>query len=72
MAISSLRGSVLPADGQLAYSVKLAAKVLDLGTRKVEQLIANGGIASFTEGRSRRITRWALEEYCRRKEAETA
>lgn len=65
----STHGSVLPVDGQIAYSTHHAALVLDLSERKVQYLIQGGEIASFKEGRSRRISRRALEEYCKRREA---
>ncbi|WIM97802.1 helix-turn-helix domain-containing protein [Actinoplanes oblitus] len=68
----STHGTFQRGDEQIAYSAKHAGAVLDLSERTVQNLIANGRIRSFLEGRSRRISRRALEEYCRNREAESA
>lgn len=51
---------------QLAYKIPHAAKVLDMGERKVWDLVQSGAIESFQIGRSRRITRAALLAYLER------
>lgn len=56
----------------MAYSVRSAAKALDLSVRVVWDLVAKGEIDSFKIGASRRITREALVAYIERKSAERA
>jgi len=51
---------------QIAYTVKHAAKVLDIGERTLWQLINSGEVESFKIGWSRRISRSALEQYVER------
>ena len=48
---------------QLAFSVKTAAKVLDLTERQVWTLVGEGEIESFKIRNSRRISREVLEKY---------
>jgi len=55
---------------QMAYKIDGAARVLDLSERTVWTLVKTGEIESFTVGRSRLITRQALEDFLRRKIAE--
>jgi len=56
-------GNGLPDDGQMAYSVKSAAKVLDLGVLKVWELVSDGRLKSIKIDGSRRIERAALLEF---------
>lgn len=65
------RGSAasLRAD-QMAYKVDSAARILDLSERLVWTLVKSGEIDSFTVGRSRLITREALQTFIARKQAE--
>jgi len=66
----------IPVDGnaasgeQMAYSVRSAAKVLDLSVRTVWDLVSRGDIPSFKIGASRRISRAALAEYVERQAAD--
>lgn len=62
-------GNTTPGD-QMAYSVRSAAKVLDLSVRTVWDLVSKGDIPSFKIGASRRITRTALAEYVERQIAD--
>lgn len=65
-------GNGLPTDGQLTYSVPHAAKVLDLGVRKVWELVADGRLESIKIDSSRRIPRAALDAFIQgRREDET-
>jgi excisionase family DNA binding protein len=50
-------------DRQLAYTVPRAARALDISDRKAWELVHSGVIQSIKIGRSRRVTRRALEEY---------
>ncbi|WP_250009145.1 helix-turn-helix domain-containing protein [Actinoplanes sp. M2I2] len=50
-------------DGQIAYNVPHAAKVLDLGVRTVWALVHAGDIESVKIGSARRIPRTALVAY---------
>lgn len=54
----------------MAYSVRTAAKVLDLSVRTVWDLVAKGEIDSFKIGASRRISRAALVAYIERAQAD--
>lgn len=58
--------------GQLAYSVKHAARVVDVGERTMWQLVMDGVIESIKIGRSRRIPRAALVAYVERLREEAA
>lgn len=53
----------------MAYSVKSAAKALDMGVRTVWELVRTGEIDSFKIGNSRRIAREALTSYIKRAQA---
>lgn len=55
--------------GQIAYKVPHAARLLDMGERKVWQLVHSGELESFTIGTSRRITRQAILDYISRQVA---
>ncbi|MBX6357776.1 MAG: helix-turn-helix domain-containing protein [Micromonosporaceae bacterium] len=50
----------------LAYSVRSAARMLDLSERKVWQLVIDGEIESVSIGRARRIPRASLVAYLER------
>jgi excisionase family DNA binding protein len=54
-------GSV--SDRQLAYTVPDTAQALSISNRKAWELVHSGVIKSIKIGRSRRVTRKALEEY---------
>jgi excisionase family DNA binding protein len=56
-------------DRQLAYTVPRAARALDISDRKAWELVHSGVIKSIKIGRSRRVTRQALEEYIETLEA---
>lgn len=56
-------GIALAEPEQVAYKVPHAAKLLDLGERKVWQLVYSGELESFTVGTARRITRQAILDY---------
>lgn len=47
-------------DEPLAYTVREAARLLSVGTRKVEYMVNNGELESVKIGRARRIPRRAL------------
>lgn len=51
---------------ELLYRPERAAVKLDIGRSTVYEKMASGEIPSIKIGRSRRITRAALEEYVRR------
>lgn len=53
---------------QIAYKIPNAARVLDMGVRKVWALVHSGEIESFKIGSSRRVTRQALLDYIERQE----
>lgn len=55
-------------EGQLAYKIPHAARVLDMSVRKVWALVHSGEIESFKIGSSRRVTRKALLNYIDRQE----
>lgn len=65
---NSAGGNAAPADEQLAYNVRHAAKVLDLGVRTVWGLVHSGEIESFKVGAARRIARAALDAYIKGRE----
>lgn len=50
-------------DNQIAYTVRNAAKVLDVGERTMWQLVMDDEIPSIKIGRSRRILRADLMAY---------
>lgn len=50
-------------DGPIACTVKEAARLLSLGTRKVEYMVKSGELESVKIGRSRRIPRKAIDTY---------
>jgi excisionase family DNA binding protein len=52
-------GSVDP----LACTVREAARLLSVGTRKVEYMVKSGELESIKIGRARRIPRKALDAY---------
>lgn len=54
----------------MAYSVRSAAKVLDLSIRTVWDLVSSGELPSFKIGASRRILRAEMDAYLKRKAAE--
>lgn len=56
-------GSAGPADAPLTYSVPNAAKMLDIGVRKMWELVSTGRIESIKIDTSRRIPRAALVAY---------
>lgn len=47
----------------LACTVKEAARLLSLGTRKIEYMIKSGELESVKIGRSRRIPRKVIDTY---------
>jgi excisionase family DNA binding protein len=51
---------------QLAYKVPHAARLLDMGERKVWELVHSGELASFKVGTARRVTRQAILDYISR------
>jgi len=51
---------------QIAYTVPRAARLLDMGERKVWQLVHDGEMDSFTIGTARRVTRQAILDYIQR------
>ncbi|WP_030488168.1 helix-turn-helix domain-containing protein [Micromonospora chokoriensis] len=51
-----------------AFSIPEAAKLLSLGTRKVEYMIQSGELKSIKIGRSRRIPRKVLEDFLEEKQ----
>lgn len=55
-------------ESQIAYKIPNAARVLDMGVRKVWALVHSGEIESFKIGSSRRVTRQALLDYIDRQE----
>jgi excisionase family DNA binding protein len=57
---------------QLLYRPEEAAEALSLSRATVYELIASGDLASVKIGRSRRITRDALEHYVARLESNGA
>ncbi|WP_329108929.1 helix-turn-helix domain-containing protein [Micromonospora sp. NBC_01699] len=57
-------------DEQIAYTVKHAAKVMDLGERTIWSLVGSGEIESFKVGDSRRISRDALLAYVQKQHEE--
>lgn len=59
-------GTALEDTEQLAYRVPRAAKLLDMGERKVWELVHTGELESFTIGTARRITRKAILDYISR------
>lgn len=63
-------GGNMPNDDQIAYTVKRAAQVLDLGERTMWQLVQDEEIESIKIGRSRRIPRAALVAYVNQLRAE--
>jgi excisionase family DNA binding protein len=60
---NSIRSGAGRSDEPLAYSVPRAARALDISDRKAWELVHSGAIKSIKIGRSRRVTRQALEEY---------
>lgn len=62
-------GTALGEPDQLAYRVPRAAQILDMGERKVWELVHNGEIPSFTIGSARLVTRQALVDYINRRAA---
>lgn len=58
-------------DGQLLYKPEQAAERLGIGRSKVFELMHRGDIGSVRIGRSRRISRAALEQYVARLENAT-
>lgn len=64
-------GNATPPGEQMAYSVRTAAKVLDLGVRTVWDLVAKGEIESFKIGNARRIRRAALLDFIERHQEAT-
>jgi excisionase family DNA binding protein len=60
-------GTALGEPEQLAYKVPHAAKLLDMGERKVWALVHSGQIESFTIGTARRVTRQAILDYIQRR-----
>jgi len=57
------------AENPLAFDVRTAARLLSVGARTVELLIASGELASLHIGRCRRIRRIDLEEFLMRQVA---
>lgn len=57
---------------KLSYSPEEAGAVISKSRTGVYGLIASGELKSYKDGRGRRITRRALEEYVARKEAKAA
>ncbi len=57
---------------KLSYNPEEAAEVISKSRTGVYALIASGELKSYKDGRGRRITRRALEEYVARKEAKAA
>lgn len=55
--------TVLPDDGQIAYTVPHAAEVIDMALRTMWYLVREGTIKSIKIGNSRRITRVDLIDY---------
>lgn len=51
------------AQQHLLYKMEAAAEELAIGRSRIFELVASGEIASVRIGRSRRITRAALEDY---------
>lgn len=68
---STALGTVAGSD-TLAYSVKRAAKVIDVSERMMWNLIATGEVQSVKIGRSRRVERAALVAYLDRLREEAA
>ena len=60
-----------PNETRFALSIAEAAKALGIGLSKMAELIADGEIPSFKIGRRRLIRPLALEDWVRRREAET-
>ena len=56
---------------KFALSMPEAAEALGMSLRKMEELVADGEIASLKIGRRRLIRPMALEDYLREREAET-
>ena len=69
----SPEGGVDPLGGQLAFSVKTAAKVIDVTERQMWNLVGGDDpeIESFKIRGSRRIHRSALEKYLADRQAES-
>ncbi|GGN40316.1 excisionase family DNA binding protein [Actinoplanes campanulatus] len=61
--INPERDGGLVGNRQLAYTVPNAARALDISDRQAWKLVHEGVIKSIKIGRSRRVTRQALEEY---------
>lgn len=57
---------------QVAYTIKHAALLLDLGERTVWQLVMDGEIDSFKVGWARRVSRAALLAYVERQQKSPA
>ena len=64
--------SITTGSDQIAYTVKHAAKVLDIGERTLWQLVNSGEVESFKIGWSRRVSRSALEDYVKRQREKSA
>jgi excisionase family DNA binding protein len=60
---SSTGGGEAQPEEPLAYTVPHAARALDISARKAWELVHSGVIESIKIGRSRRVTRRALEAY---------
>ncbi len=61
-AESATVGSEEPSE-PLACTIREAARLLSLGTRKVEYMIQTGELESIKIGRARRIPREAIDAY---------
>jgi excisionase family DNA binding protein len=57
---------------RLVLTIEEAAKVLRIGRTTMFALVSDGEIRSFLIGRSRRIPLAAIDEYVKRKDAESA
>lgn len=55
---------------RLAYSVNELAEILGICESNAWKLVRKGDVESFKNGKSRRITHRAIEDYLARKEAE--
>ena len=65
MSISSVGNG--DSDGPILHSPNQAMFALGVGRAKLYELLNNGELESFLEGRSRKITAQSIREYVRRR-----